>query len=136
MRGAVRSTNEPLVELVRVERQTARRLRADLLDLGRYLDWDARTVIRFTEAITGRPWRDCGAAQVVRVGQALLDISVALREARQSDITTRARAGLKCGSARTATPDLDSACIGTRGGDCQVTEVIHDDRENEHVPPD
>src|SRR5258708_39986038 len=48
-------TTDSLIHLARVERETERQLRAALLRLGGYLDWDERAIIRFSEAITGRP---------------------------------------------------------------------------------
>jgi hypothetical protein len=78
-------TMDSLIHLARVERESERQLRAALLRLGGYLDWDERAVIRFSEAITGRAWSRCGAAEVVEVGRALLDLAVAVRAGNQAD---------------------------------------------------
>jgi hypothetical protein len=78
-------TTDSLIHLARVERETERQLRAALLRIGGYLDWDQRAVIRFSETITGRPWSRCGAAEVVQVGRALLDVAVAVRAGNQAD---------------------------------------------------
>ena len=78
-------TTDSLIHLAHVERATERQLRAALLRLGGYVDWDERAVIRFSEAITGRPWSRCGAAEVVQVGRALLDVAVAVRAGNRTD---------------------------------------------------
>lgn len=100
-------TTDSLVQLARVERVTARQLRAALLRLGGYLDWDERAVIRVSEAITGRPWFRCGAAEVVQVGRALLDIAVAVRAGSQTDTTvTAVFPPDQCSTG----PDADNSC--------------------------
>ena len=71
--------NNSLARLTRAERESERQLRAALIRVGGYLGLDERTVIRFSEIITGRAWSRCGAAQVVEVGKCLLDIAVALK---------------------------------------------------------
>jgi len=78
-------TTDSLIHLARAERETERQLRAALLRLGGYLDWDERAVVRFSEAITGRRWSRCGAAEVVQVGRALLDLAVAVRTGNHTD---------------------------------------------------
>jgi hypothetical protein len=78
-------TTDSLVHLARVERESVRQLRAALLRLGGYLGWDERAVVRFTEGITGRPWSRCGAAEVLQVGRAFLDVAVAVRAGNGTD---------------------------------------------------
>lgn len=79
-------TTDSLVQFARVERENERQLRAALLRLGGYLGWDERAVIRFCEAITGRSWSRCGAAEVLQVGRALLDVAVAIRAGNGTDV--------------------------------------------------
>lgn len=71
--------NNSLARLTRAERDSERQLRAALIHIGGYLGLDERTVIRFSETMTGQAWSCCGAAQVVEVGQCLLDIALALK---------------------------------------------------------
>jgi hypothetical protein len=44
-----------------------RQLREATLRLGALLDWSADEVSAFAAALTGRPWSDCGAAELWRV---------------------------------------------------------------------
>ena len=43
------------------------RLRAATLRLGALLGWQAHEVAAFAEALTGRPWPECGCAELGRV---------------------------------------------------------------------
>ena len=63
------------------ERECGRQLREALLEVGTHLGWDHQTVVRISESVTGRPWRRCGADEVVRVARVLLEVAVALRSA-------------------------------------------------------
>lgn len=82
-----------LARLRCAERESESQLRAALLRVGGYLGLDERTVIRFTEIVTRRAWSRCGAAQVVEVGNCLLDIAVALKCGQQPGVeATRPRA--------------------------------------------
>jgi hypothetical protein len=78
-------TTDSLIRLARAERESTRQLRTALLRLGTYLEWDERAVIRLSEAVTGRAWSRCGAAEVVQVARALLDLAVAVRAGNQAD---------------------------------------------------
>ena len=80
-----------LARLTRAERESERQLRAALIRVGGYLGLDERSVIRFSETITGRAWCRCGAAQVVEVGERLLDIAVALKGEHQPAVAATRR---------------------------------------------
>lgn len=86
--------NDSLARLTRAERESERQLRAALIRVGGYLGLHERTLIRFSETITGRAWSRCGAAQVVDIGRCLLDIAVALKCEHQAAVpaTRRSRA--------------------------------------------
>jgi hypothetical protein len=66
-------------QLACVERAHRQQLREALVEVGRHLGWDRQTVIRLSEAITGRPWRRCSTSQVLRVARVLLEVATALR---------------------------------------------------------
>jgi hypothetical protein len=52
------------------EQAQQRRLRAGLLLAGALLGWDARTVARFAEGVTGRPLSRCERGELRRVLEA------------------------------------------------------------------
>lgn len=54
-------------------------LRAVVLHYGGLLGWPAGDVIRFTEALTQRPWRDCGRTEFLAVLDEYLAILDVLR---------------------------------------------------------
>ena len=68
-------------ELDRVATPRTRRLRAGVLRLGEYIGWDAPAVERFSEAITGRPWRQCETRDFLRVIGAFAEAARRLRVA-------------------------------------------------------
>ena len=80
-----------LARLGRAEQESERQLRAALIQVGGYLGLDERIVIRFSETITGRAWSRCGAAQVIEVGNCLLDIAVALKCEHQPAVAATRR---------------------------------------------
>jgi hypothetical protein len=107
-------TTDSLIQLARLERETERDLRAALLRLGSHVGWDQQAVIRLSEAIAGRPWSRFGAAEVVQVGRALLDVAVALRTGNQTDIAVT---GGRTVDLRADGPTTHSAC-----GSCSPIE--------------
>jgi len=62
-------------------RAEERQARAGILRLGALLGWDAPTVARFAEAVTGRPWRRCGRADLQRILAAYAALGRQLRAA-------------------------------------------------------
>ncbi len=48
----------------RTRRAECIRQRAKVFQLGAALGWSPEAVIAFTEALTGRPWRECGQAEL------------------------------------------------------------------------
>jgi hypothetical protein len=60
---------------VRFRRRERARLRLTVLRLGGLLGWGPRDVIGFTEALTGRTWRQCGRLEL----EAVRDEFLALR---------------------------------------------------------
>lgn len=77
-RLSARSTESP-VGPARAASDGDRQWRATLLQAGRCLGLEERLVVHFSETVTGRPWRRCGAAEVAHIGEALLDIALAVR---------------------------------------------------------
>ena len=59
----------------RIRRRERARLRLVVLQLGGRLGWGPRDVIGFAEALTNRPWRQCGRADL----EAVRDEFLALR---------------------------------------------------------
>ena len=94
--------NSSLSRLKRAERDTDRQLRAALIRVGGYLGLHERIVIRLSETITGRAWSRCGAAQVVEIGECLLDIAVALKSEHQPAVAATRRPRTICGPLPTA----------------------------------
>ena len=76
-----RGRTEAPSQLVLVERAHQQQLREALVEVGTHLGWDRQTVMRLSETITGRPWRQCGADDVLRVATVLLEVAAALRSA-------------------------------------------------------
>ncbi len=66
------------------DRAVRRRLRAGVLRLGEYLGWDTRRVVRFSEAVVGRPWRRCGRAELLQVLGAFAEVAARVRTANQT----------------------------------------------------
>jgi hypothetical protein len=60
---------------VQFRRRERTRLRLTVLRLGGLLGWGPRDVIGFTEALTGRTWRQCGRLEL----EAVQDEFLALR---------------------------------------------------------
>ena len=77
-------------QLAGVERAHRQQLREALVEVGRHLGWDRETVIRLSEAITGRPWRRCSTSHVLRVARVLLEVAIALRSGGPPDDVIRA----------------------------------------------
>ncbi len=81
---------EATSQLACVERAHRQQLREALVEVGRHLGWDRQTVIRLSEAITGRPWRRCSTSHVLRVARVLLEVATALRSGSPADDVIRA----------------------------------------------
>ena len=60
-------TNEPRRQHALPEKVHIRRLRNGILRVGGQLGFDTRTVVRFTEMISGQRWRRCARADLERV---------------------------------------------------------------------
>jgi hypothetical protein len=60
-----------------------RRLRAGVLRLGGELGFDTRTVVRFSEAISGQRWRRCHRSDLERVVADFEQLARRIRAARQ-----------------------------------------------------
>ncbi len=70
------------------------RQRAIVFQLGAVLGWSPEVVIAFTEALTGRPWRECGRAEldlVLREYQGLVEAIQAKAARRAAREATRLR---------------------------------------------
>src|SRR5713101_2953103 len=80
---------EATSQLACVERAHRQQLREALVEVGRHLGWDRQTVIRLSEAITGRPWRRCSTSHVLRVARVLLEVATALRSGSPADDVIR-----------------------------------------------
>ena len=64
---------------VRIRQRKRARLRLVVLRLGGLLGWGPRDVIGFAEALTGRPWRQCGRADLEAVRDEFLALRWAIR---------------------------------------------------------
>lgn len=85
----------------RTRRAERIRQRAKVFQLGAALGWSPDAVIAFTEALTGRPWQECGQAE----------LELVLREYRGLVRAIQAKAARR--AAREATR-LRTASIGDR----------------------
>jgi hypothetical protein len=72
---------------------SGRQLRQALEEVGAHLGWDHQTVVRISEAITGRAWKRCGSGDVVRVARVLLEVAAALRSGSGSPAISDADGG-------------------------------------------
>src|SRR3954453_5955587 len=63
----------------RIRQRRRARLRLWVLRLGGLLGWGSRDVIGFAEALTGRPWRHCGAADLESVQDEFLALRWVIR---------------------------------------------------------
>src|SRR4051794_8947318 len=64
---------------VRIRQRKRSRLRLRVLRLGGLLGWGPRDVIGFAEALTGRPWRHCGAVDLEVVQEEFLALRWVIR---------------------------------------------------------
>ena len=78
-------TEPPTTPRARHRQAEERRLRVGILHLGSLLGWDALTVARFVEGVTGRPLSRCERAQLRRVLEAYAGLARRVRatQARQ-----------------------------------------------------
>ncbi len=81
------------------DRAVRRRLRAGVLRLGGYLGWDRQKVVRFSEALAGRPWRRCDRTALLQVLGAFAEVAAHVRAAGQTspigDSTDHELAGVR-----------------------------------------
>lgn len=91
------ATHESTGRPERIERAARQRLRAGIVRLGGDLGWDAPMVVRFSEAAAGRPWRQCGRPELLRVLGAFAGLAARMRAQCQESADARtigvARAG-------------------------------------------
>ena len=59
--------------------------RQEVIRIGAYLGWSEPDVARFAERLTGRPWRDCQAAELGHVVGTYAEIATSVR-ARLSNV--------------------------------------------------
>ncbi len=59
--------------------------RREVIRIGAYLGWGESDVARFAERVTGRPWRDCQAAELGEVARSYAEIAKRMR-ARMSKV--------------------------------------------------
>jgi hypothetical protein len=64
-------------------------LRAGLVRLGGYIGWDAPTVARFSQTMTGRPWRHCGINELEQVLAVFAEASARVRAKIQANSPDR-----------------------------------------------
>src|SRR3954471_7562436 len=76
-RRAVMATNSR--RAVRIPQRKRARLRLRVFRLGGLLGWGPRDVIGFAEALTGRPWRRCGAGDLENVQEEFLALRWVIR---------------------------------------------------------
>src|SRR3954454_10710507 len=74
--GAMATRNR---RAARIRQRKRARLRLWVLRLGGLLGWGPRDVIGFAEALTGRPWRHCGAADLESVQDEFLALRWVIR---------------------------------------------------------
>ena len=65
------------------DRAVRRRMRAGLFRLGGYLGWDRQKVVRFCEAMSGRPWRRCDRTALLQVLGAFAEVAARVRAGGQ-----------------------------------------------------
>ena len=75
-RATARAVHEPL---------RLAEFRREVIRLGAYLGWAESDVARFAERLTGRPWRDCQAAELGDVARSYAEIATRIR-ARLSNV--------------------------------------------------
>lgn len=69
----------PSRRTARIRQRRRARLRPRVLRLGGLLGWGPRDVIGFAEALTGRPWRHCGAPDLETVQDEFLALRWVIR---------------------------------------------------------